>query len=325
MNRAVKVFLIVALCLILIGGALFVGVMAKHDWDFVSLSKNDFEARSYPVTEDFQSISIRGETEDLAFLPSEDGGCRVEIMEREEEPHTVEVRDGTLCVEKQEAEGWKNRFSFFSFSFSAPKITVYLPKTEYAALFIEESTGKIDIPADFRFERIDVTAETGDVDCRASASASIGIRTSTGDISLSDLSAGTIGITVSTGRGELRGIACEGELNVQVSTGRAELTDVSCGSLVSYGSTGGLRMKNLIASGSLTVERSTGDVRMEACDAAELEIGTDTGDVTGSLRSEKVFIVRSDTGRVKVPETTAGGRCKITTDTGDIEISVPAN
>ena len=323
MNRAVKFLLIVALGLILIVGALFVGVMAKHNWDLASLSKDDYETRSYPVTEDFRSIDIRSDTENISFVPSDDGTCRVEITEKKEEPHTVTVKDGTLRIEKPKDEGWS--ISFFSFSFSAPKITVYLPKTEYAALFIEESTGKIDIPADFRFERIDVTAETGDVDCRASASASIGIRTSTGDISLSDLSAGTIGITVSTGRVELRGIACEGELNVQVSTGRAELTDVSCGSLVSYGSTGSLRMKNLIASGSLTVERSTGDVRMEACDAAELEIGTDTGDVTGSLRSDKVFLVSSDTGRIRVPESVTGGKCKITTDTGDITVSIEGN
>ena len=68
--------------------------------------------------------------------------------------------------------------------------------------------------------------------------------------------------------------------------------------------------------------RSTGDVEFERCDAAELQIETDTGSVTGSLRSEKVFIAQSDSGRVKVPETASGGICRITTDTGRISIEI---
>ena len=56
----------------------------------------------------------------------------------------------------------------------------------------------------------------------------------------------------------------------------------------------------------------------DRCDAAELSITTDTGDVKGTLLSDKVFIARTDTGRVHVPETTNGGKCKITTSTGDI-------
>ena len=54
-----------------------------------------------------------------------------------------------------------------------------------------------------------------------------------------------------------------------------------------------------------------------------LGVSTDTGDVTGSLLSAKVFVVTTDTGTVQVPKSTAGGRCEISTDTGDIRITVP--
>jgi DUF4097 and DUF4098 domain-containing protein YvlB len=63
-------------------------------------------------------------------------------------------------------------------------------------------------------------------------------------------------------------------------------------------------------------------VKFERCDASELYIELDTGDVTGSLLSDKVFIAQSDTGRVNVPKSVTGGRCEITTDTGDIKITV---
>ena len=86
--------------------------------------------------------------------------------------------------------------------------------------------------------------------------------------------------------------------------------------------TGDLNMKSVIASGKLSIERSTGDVMLEGCDANELDILTDTGDVVGTLLSEKIFIINTDTGDIDVPRTTSGGLCEITTDTGDVEISI---
>ena len=59
---------------------------------------------------------------------------------------------------------------------------------------------------------------------------------------------------------------------------------------------------------------NTGDVKFDACDASEISVKTDTGDVTGSLLTDKVFITNTDTGRVNVPQTATGGRCEIITD-----------
>ena len=63
-------------------------------------------------------------------------------------------------------------------------------------------------------------------------------------------------------------------------------------------------------------------VVLDGCDAAEIFVKTDTGDVTGTLLSEKVFVTTTDTGKVEVPRSVSGGRCEITTDTGDIRISI---
>ncbi len=46
------------------------------------------------------------------------------------------------------------------------------------------------------------------------------------------------------------------------------------------------------------------------------------GDVKGTLLSEKAFFAESDTGDIDVPKTNVGGRCEITTDTGDIQIQI---
>ncbi len=320
MKTVARFLLIFALCLLLAGAALFVGVLAKNDWSFSALGGGEYVTRTVEITGAFRSISIQGDTEEISFLPSEDGSCRVEFTEREKEPHSAVVEDGTLRIEQQETGSWLDHISFFSFK--GPKITVRLPETEYAALSVAVDTGKVEIPADFRFETVSVSADTGDVCCSASVAGELQIGTDTGNIRLEGLSAGTLKLSASTGRVELSAVRCPGEVEIGVSTGKTLLTDLSCGSLNAVGSTGDLNMKNVTAEGLLCAKRSTGDIRLEACDAAELELETDTGDVKGSLRSEKVFITRSDTGRIRVPETVTGGKCKITTETGNIEIRI---
>ena len=89
---------------------------------------------------------------------------------------------------------------------------------------------------------------------------------------------------------------------------------------MSSGSTGDISLNSVIAVEKFSVERSVGDVKFISCDAAEIYVKTDTGDITGNLLSNKVFITHTATGNVDVPKTAEGGRCEITTDTGDIKI-----
>ena len=60
----------------------------------------------------------------------------------------------------------------------------------------------------------------------------------------------------------------------------------------------------------------------DGSDAEAVYVTTDTGDVKGTFLTDKVYITKTDTGSVDVPGSTSGGRCEITTDTGDIKLSV---
>ena len=320
MKRATKIWLIAAAILVVAGSAVFCVSMSKAQWDFSAFGGAAYETNTVAIDGSFRKVSIRCSTEEVSVLPSENGKCSAVFYENKKEKHTANVTDGTLSVTVSEADKWYDRLTFFSFD--TPKITLYLPQTAYDALTLAGSTGDVALAEAFTFGSIDVAVSTGDVACAASATGPIRIRTDTGDILCSGISAKTLSLTVSTGKVEVRDVICEEDVEVKVSTGKAELTNLSCKNLGSNGSTGELSLEKVIASGSLTIVRSTGDVRFKQCDAAELSVETDTGDVTGSLISEKIFIARSDTGRVDVPDTTSGGKCAVTTDTGDISLSV---
>ena len=110
-------------------------------------------------------------------------------------------------------------------------------------------------------------------------------------------------------------------LDISATTGHVQLEKITCESMNAKVSTGDITMKNVIANKSMALRTSTGDVKFEQCDAPEISIKVSTGDVKGSVLTEKIFIAKTSTGKIKVPKSVTGGRCEITTSTGDIEIN----
>lgn len=310
MNEVLKVFLFV--CALIVVLFLFACL-------FNYFYGSSFVTNTHELSDEFNDISLCIDTADIVFLPSEDGKCKVVCYERENQKHSVSATDGTLTVTLVDTRRW---YEYISWSFASPKITVYLPEAEYSLLLIEESTGDIEIPNHFKFEEMNISTDTGDVECCASASDMIKIRTSTGEIDIDGISAGDLDLSVSTGDVSVSNVMCEGNFVVKVSTGDVDLTDIICKSLLSSGSTGDICLENVIAQERFSIERSTGDVKFKGCDAAEILVETSTGDVSGTLLSEKIFIAEASTGKIDVPKTANGGRCQITTSTGDIKISI---
>ena len=315
MKRIAKVWLIIAAFLVIVGCTILCSVMIKLKWDFTKLSTVEYETNNYVIDESFKDISISTDTFDIVFLPSENQITSISCYEEENKKHRVEVKDETLVIEKLDTRKW---YEYIGINFSSPKITVHLPQNEYGKLFIKSSTGNIEIPKDFIFESIDILGSTGNIKNYASASNDIKIKTNTGSIYTENISAEALEFSVSTGTITGSNIKIVKEAKIKVSTGKTKLTDIECKTLSSSGSTGDIFLSNVVAMEKFFIERSTGDVYFKGCDAAEIYVKTDTGDVSGAFLSDKIFIAETDTGSVKVPNSTTGGKCEISTDTGDI-------
>ena len=163
------------------------------------------------------------------------------------------------------------------------KITVYLPAGAYGELKIHATTGDVTIPKDFPFASADVKVTTGDVAFSADVA---------------------------------------DDLAVKVTTGDMKLSAVTCRNLMATATTGDVALRQVIATEAFTIKCTTGNVVLDACDAASLSVKTTTGNITGTLLTTKVFDAHATTGRVKVPQTTEGGQCKLRATTGHIKISV---
>lgn len=317
MNKKTILLLIVATALVLVGGILFCIAMTGLNWDFTKLSTVKYETNVHPIGESVHNIIIVTDTADIQLVAGETAS--VTCYESENAKHTVAVRDGSLYIEVKNESKWYEQIGI---NFGTPKITICIPRGIYGNIQIKGSTGDVKIPSGFQFSSMDIKQSTGDVNCQAYVTGAVKISASTGNIHLEKMDAISMELSVSTGRITLQDVNCVNALNIQVTTGKVALTSVSCQSLETTGDTGDLSLQHVIAQDHIIIERSTGDVTFDRCDAEELFIKTDTGDVTGTLLSDKVFVYETDTGRVKLPETTTGGKCEIITDTGNIHIEI---
>lgn len=319
MSKKRKNWLIAAASLVGLGCIIFGGAMTVLGWDFSKLGTVKYETNTYAVNEAFTDISIQTKTANVVFQPSKDGETSVVCYEENHAKHRVEVKENTLEIQLVNEKKW---FEYIGFSFQSPVITVYIPQGQYGALSIQGATAKVQIPADFGFESMAVRVSTGDVTNSASTVGAMKIQTSTGDIHLRNASAGSLDLSASTGEITAEGIRCADGAKLTITTGDIKLTDFSCKAFQAAGSTSDLLLTKVIAEERMFVETDTGDVKFDRCDAGELKIQTDTGDVTGSLLTPKIFFAETDTGKVDIPRSTTGGKCEITTDTGDIRIAI---
>ena len=323
MRKSTKIWLLTAASLIVLGGVSFTATACSIGWDFKKFSTVTLETNAHEITESFQNISMNVTTADVTFLPSESGACKVVCYENVKEKHSVTVENGTLTVKAVNDRAWYDYLTVTGDGDA--KITVYLPQTEYTSLTVQTDTGDLNIPNSFTFDSVHINGSTSDVEFSASVQNTLTVKVSTGDISLKTLTAGTVDLTVSTGEIEINSVTVEHNLTTKSSTGEAELTNVTCKTYTHSGSSSDVEMKNVIVSEKMHIEVSTGDVEFEGCDAGEIYIKTSTGNVEGSLLTEKDFHADSNTGKVHTPDSKVGGKCEITSSTGNIFITLCVN
>lgn len=283
-------------------------------FSFSSCKKGD--DKEHIINDSFESISITGKTADIEFIPSDT--CKVVLTEKANLTYEVSVSDGELKISLNDTRKWYQRL----FDFGSSKISLYLPLGEYGTLKIESSTSNTHIPKDFSFSSVEIAQSTGDVSFFASVSQDAKITTSTGDIEVKSSSLGALSLAVSTGDVSVSDTRCDGDISITVSTGNVNLSNASCKNLTSVGNTGDIDLNGVIASETFSIERSTGDVCFDSCDANEIFVTTDTGDIEGSFLTDKIIFASTDTGKVDIPKLTSGGKCELTTDTGDIKITI---
>ena len=283
-------------------------------------SYSDLKNETIDIIEDFRNIEIRSDTADVAVHCSDDNNCKVTFSNCSKQKHSVEVQDNTLYIKTTNTGKWYEHIAFFSVR--APKIDLFLPRSDYSSLLINANVGDVDVKEGISFANINVSVVTGDVSFCACASGSLNVKSTTGDISVKDISSEEIGLQTSTGDISACSINCAGNINIDVFTGDTGIEKTACKCVTINGATGDIILTDVRAEEKITAKSSFGDLRLRKCDAAELILNSGVGDISASLLTEKRVIAKSSLGDVRVPNSVSGGICNATANTGDIKISI---
>ena len=302
---------IVGSTLLLAGGAIFAVGLS-------SCSKKDTLTHEFALEGDINSINFDVDVSDVKFNATTDGTKKVVFKETEKMYHTYSVTEGKLKIGFEDTRKWNEKM----FNTTDFKVELYIPGGHYTELTVKDDTGSFDIPGEFSFDKLSIEASTGDMSLKCGASESFYFKTSTGNVSISSSTAKNMTLTSSTGNLNMNDVKVEEKITISKSTGHIDMSKVHAKDYESSSSTGHVNLKDVIVENHIKIKTSTGDVKLEDSDAATLNITTSTGDVKGTLLTNKIFYVHTDTGKVNVPTSTEGGLCEITTDTGDVSISI---
>lgn len=252
----------------------------------------------YNIEDVYKDIKIEGNTFDIKVYLSDDQQDKIVYVENKKISIESKVVDGVLTINQKDNRKFYDKL----FDWNDIEVNLYLSKDLIDSLDIINSTGDIEIDKGFAFNDVKIRNSTGDVEFKSNVSNNLTINNSTGDV-------------------EITGSIIGNGLNIINKTGDVELRDVYTNKLDINIGTGDSELVNTKVIGDFNMTGSTGDVKFDGFDANNIYVTVSTGSVKGTILTNKFFIAKSETGSVSVPETLAGGVCKIVTSTGNIKIS----
>ena len=285
-------------------GVLRIDRTEKKWYEHISLFPTRYKITLYLPETDYTALNIEADTGDVtvdkAFtfrdidIKSDTG--KIELYASAENTCALETDTGKITVKNVSAA-----------SFSAERSTGNLTVdglTVSGSAFIEGSTGRTEL------NHIDVGGR-------------LTIETNTGDMTANTLKAESLSINGDTSRIHVTNAEIRTTVDIKNDTGDVSLANMKAASLSLEIDTGDSLLTDCILTESIRIDSNTGDVTFGSSDAPAITVITDTGRVSGSLLTGKMFNAQSDTGKITVPEDSAvGGRCNITTDTGNINITI---
>ena len=312
MKKRTLIALIVAVCLIFVGGLLLMmGLSFAGD-----STKSELILQEITIQECFENIYIDTEDCDVKFaMFSGRDDCMVEVHTYQNVKHTAAVEDGILKIKMIDERNWTDHISIGRME--SMEMIVYLPAAEYESLQVRTATGDITLAQEPIFQNALLRTSTGDISCVGSGGDVLDCMTSTGDISVQNSGADVLKLQSNTGDFAVSAVAGN-EIHMRTNTGEVDAENVNVQMFTCKTDTGDVELEKVLAEDYLQVFTDTGSVEVNNSDAGAVNIETNTGDVSGHFLTPKWFSAFSNTGDVTVPNTPEGGECRIQTDNGDI-------
>lgn len=331
----VKALIITAICLIVVGLTAAIVTLAVNQFNIGELTGN-YISQTYKIEGEFDSIETELDIADVDILYVEGVENSAVCLEKENIKFEIKVENNTLKIVE------KHEFDIHDyFLYNNIDIKLFLNKDTYKNIKFKNKTGDINILDAITIENLDIDTSTSDVVLSGLKVQSFNISLSTGDIYVENAVANNLKIKVSTGDVKIRNcqvneditidlstgdiyienLETNGKFYAEASTGDIEIKNAKFDSYKSVTSTGDVELENVVTVNDIEIDTTTGSVEFKGIDGKNIYIETSTGSVKGTILTEKIFNVKSNTGFTSYPDQMSGGICKVTTSSGRIILS----
>ncbi len=355
MNKAKKITIIAACSLIGLGVILAGAAVAVNGTQL--FHRPDASLNTISIEKDFENIDIDSVECDVQFVKSENDECKIESIDEKSIVTEAEVRDNTLYIHRVDKRKWYEGIGVY-FGYQTPRITVFLPESEYEKLSILSASGDTRINSDFSFESANVRSSSGDIEFLADVLKNAEIKSTSGEISVNTEAesltiASTSGnisaegkantVTVSSTSGDVwcYRINAEGEFNakttsgdvmvrdskaaeayIQSTSGDVSIEKISADKLSFKTTSGDIELEEVYAENMLSASAVSGDIELIHGDSMDISFETTSGDIEAIIQTGKNFSYKTSSGTIRLPEDSGDGKCHVKTVSGDAEIKI---
>ena len=319
MKKAKKSPIALAIVFICIGIALILSSLLLSGFDLSFASSLQFTAKEHKVTLPFDSIQVEDIDCNVVLRPSKDNTCTVVGDETSKLFNVVSVENGTLTVRRRDERAWHERILVFGEA--NPTLTVYLPVREYDTLSLQTTAGDLRAQAPFVFRKATLKSVSGDVHLTAAIRESLSLSTTSGSIFAEGQTLPSLNASSTSGSITLRRISAN-ELKLFSDSGKIRVEDgVTVETLEAHTTSADMLLSGVTVKKTLHVIGVSGNVALFDTEFADAYVETESGNVAGTLRSQKKFDIQTVSGVVLHPECNEGAPLCVRTVSGNVSFS----
>lgn len=295
---------------------------------------------TFNISESFKNIRVESDSCNVEYHHATDGKTRVDISVPKGFEYTAGVDNDTLKVTVRDERTW----NLMIFSFSNPKVDVYLPGNEYADFYTEGNSGNAVVENGFLFDtayvsqtsgnikfssdvkgNLDLSAKSGNVNCEDVNASNTRIEATSGNIKVTNLNTSELNAKNTSGNIIFNNIKAE-NVKIDGNSGNTSVEKAQIAkNLTSTRTSGGTKFDDVVVGGELNAKTSSGNIHLTGCDAAVLELNASSGIISAELLTNKEITAHSSSGIVTLPGDDAGeknGTLHAETSSGNIKIKV---
>ena len=181
----------------------------------------ELETHEYEILENYKDIKIVTDTADIQFILSEKPNTFIVCEEEKNANHSVMVKENTLRIEVNDNKKW---YEDIGINLRAPKITVYLGKSEYGNISLKTDIGNILLDNIIVTGKIAIETDTGNVKFEECDASEAFIKTDTGNVTGSFLTDKVVFAESDTGNIDIPKIIADEKCEIITDTGNIKIT-----------------------------------------------------------------------------------------------------